>query len=201
VHALQHYDFVWPWSDCYDLGPNGEHVDLHRSFGRIWWERKPILPGAKCAAGGYQFAHPGYALATTRQALEWVGGLIETAALGAADYHMALALIGRVEDSIHSGVTAGYRRPLLAWQARANHHIKGNVSYVSGTIEHGWHGPKAARNYVGRWDVLVRNAFDPDSDLKRNTSGVLELAGNKPGLAHDLDAYFRARDEDSNSLT
>jgi len=29
---------------------------------------------------------------------------------------------------------------------------------------------------------------------------VLELAGNKPDLRRDLDGYFRARDEDSNTL-
>jgi hypothetical protein len=29
---------------------------------------------------------------------------------------------------------------------------------------------------------------------------VLELAGNKPQLRSDIDRYFRARDEDSNSL-
>jgi len=30
--------------------------------------------------------------------------------------------------------------------------------------------------------------------------GVLELAGNKPELRRDLDAYFRQRDEDANTL-
>jgi hypothetical protein len=79
-------------------------------------------------------------------------------------------------------------------------HIAGNISYVAGSIEHMWHGAKAKRDYVGRWDILARNAFDPATDLKRNTWGVLELAGNKPDLRRDLDGYFRARDEDSNTL-
>ena len=35
VHALQQYDVVQPWSDCYDLGPNDEHLQVHRAFCRL----------------------------------------------------------------------------------------------------------------------------------------------------------------------
>ena len=149
---------------------------------------------------GYAFAHPGYAWAATRQALNWVGGLVETAALGAADHHMALALVGRVRESVPGGIAPGYLSPLLLWQERAAHHVCGNIGYVPGTIEHAWHGSKDRRRYVDRWDVLVRHRFDPTTDLKRNTDGVFELAGNKPELRRDIDAYFRQRDEDSNTL-
>ncbi|MBV9758442.1 MAG: hypothetical protein JO047_15450, partial [Alphaproteobacteria bacterium] len=96
VHALQLYDIVQPWSDCYDLGPDDDHLDAHRSFCRLWHEGKPILPAGRT---GYCFAHPGYAWAARRQTLDWLGGLIETAILGAADHHMALALIGRAHES------------------------------------------------------------------------------------------------------
>ncbi|HTW27887.1 MAG TPA: hypothetical protein VME92_12225 [Acetobacteraceae bacterium] len=197
VHALQQYDFVQPWADCYDLGPNDEHLQAHRSFCRLFHHRRPIVPSGKA---GYEFAHPGYAWAATRTALEWVGGLIESAALGAADHHMALALIGRVRESAPGGISEGYMAPLLRWQERAERHICRNISYVAGTIEHGWHGSKDKRRYVDRWQVLTRHAFDPATDLKRNTSGVFELAGNKPELRHDIDLYFRQRDEDANSL-
>jgi hypothetical protein len=194
VHALQLYDVVQPWSDCYDLGPHDEHVQLHRSFCRQWCDGQPV---GECYG---VFAHPGYAWAATRQALEWLGGLIETAALGAADHHMALALAAKVERSIPGNLSAGYRRPLLAWQQRASQHITGNLGVVRGTIEHQWHGAKARRRYVERWDVLARHGFDPDADLRRNTHGVLELACNKPELRRAMEAYFRQRDEDSNSM-
>jgi hypothetical protein len=199
VHALQQYDVVQPWSDCYDLGPDDDHLHAHRSFCRLWADRQPIVQGPN-AAGSYQFGHPGYAWAYTRQALDWLGGLVETAALGAADHHMALALIGRVAESVPGNLKESYKAPLYRWQQRAMQHIAGNISYVAGSIEHMWHGSKTKRDYVGRWDILARNAFDPTTDLKRNTWGVLELAGNKPDLRRDLDGYFRARDEDSNTL-
>jgi hypothetical protein len=197
VHALQHYDIVQPWSDCYDLGPDDDHLDAHRSFCRLWHEGKPIVPAGR---PGYCFAHPGYAWAARRQTLDWLGGLIETAILGAADHHMALALIGRAQESVPGGVSAGYMAPLLRWQERAARHLCGNIGFVLGTIEHAWHGPKAGRRYVDRWSILVRHGFDPQRDLKRNLSGVLELAGNQPELARDIDHYFRGRDEDATTL-
>jgi hypothetical protein len=194
VHALQQYDVVQPWSDCYDLGPNDEHLQVHRSFCRLVCDDAPI------ASNSYTFAHPGYAWAATRRSLTLLGGLIETAALGAADHHMALALVGRVRESVPAAIDDGYLRPLLQWQDRARQHLAGNIGYVPGSIEHDWHGTKAKRAYVDRWSTLLRNNFDPETDLIRNTWGVLELAGNKPQLRFDIDRYFRARDEDSNSL-
>jgi len=194
VHALQQYDLVQPWSDCFDLGPNDEFLQVHRAFCRQAHDGAPI------ASTAYTFAHPGYAWAATRRALTLLGGLIETAALGAGDHHMALALLGRVRESVPESMCDGYLRPLLRWQDRASQHIAGNIGYVAGSIEHDWHGAKAKRAYIDRWSTLLRNHFDPEVDLIRNTWGVLELAGNKPQLRLDIDRYFRTRDEDSNSL-
>ncbi|MGA2408840.1 MAG: hypothetical protein ABSG46_00425 [Candidatus Binataceae bacterium] len=196
INQLQQYEILQPWSDCYDLGPVGQHVEHHRSFCRQWWL------GAHVGGGGcYTFAHPGYAWAATRSAIDALGGLVETAAVGAGDHHMALALVGKVKMSVPGGVTAGYMRPLIQWQQRAGRHINENIGYLDGsTIEHSWHGRKDDRKYVQRWDIITRNEFDPDSDLKRNIWGVLELAGNKPNLRHDVDGYFRQRNEDANAI-
>ena len=199
--ALQHYHVIQPWSYCYDLGPKGEHIQTHRSFANLFYAKG--ASGIEQGPNGkpyYEFGHPGYAWAYTRQALEWVGGLVETAALGAADHHMALALVGKVGNSIPGNLTDGYKAPLYQWQGRAMPHIAGHIGALSGTIEHAWHGPKDKRAYVSRWDILHRNKFDPRTDMKRNTFGVMELAGNKPQLSHDIDAYFRSRDEDANSI-
>jgi hypothetical protein len=201
VHALQQHYIVQPWSDCYDLGPAGEHVEHHVSFCKLWATGKPIKQGPSCGKGTpYLFGHPGYAWAASRQALEWLGGLVDTAALGAADHHMALALLGRVMETVPGNLHSAYAAPLLRWQKRATQHINLNIGYVHGTIEHQWHGQKAKRAYVSRWDILSKHSFNPDTDLKRNLYGVTELAGNKPYLARDINLYHRSRDEDSNSL-
>ena len=197
VHALQLYDVVQPWSDCYDLGPDDDHLHAHKSFCRLYKEGKPIVPSG---APGYEFAHPGYAWAATRPALERLGGLLDIAALGAGDHHMALGLIGRAAESLPGGIHANYRRAVMRWQERAARFTCGNIGYVPGSIEHRWHGPKLARKYVDRWSILVKHHFDPEEDLKRNTSGLLELAGNKPEFHRDIEAYMRQRNEDATTL-
>jgi hypothetical protein len=49
--------------------------------------------------------------------------------------------------------------------------------------------------------MFLEHGFDPVTDLKRNTNGVLEFAGNKPALERAFDRYLRAREEDVNTLT
>jgi hypothetical protein len=199
VQALQRFEVVQPWVDCYDLGPNGEHLELHKSFCNLWQNQRPIVQGPNAKNGPYQFGHPGYAWAWRRSALAAVGMLPDSAVLGAADHHMALGLIGRVMESIPSNLTPGYIQPLVQWQKRAAH-LGMNIGCVPGTVEHGFHGSKVKRRYVERWDILHKWDFDPRSDLITNEYGVVELAGNKPGLRMDVERYFAERDEDTNSI-
>jgi hypothetical protein len=194
VYALQHYDFVQPWEHCLDLGPSGSILEMHHSFCRQWAQEPKTC--SMLGKSGYRFAHPGYAWAATRSALEATGGLIQTAVLGSGDHHQALCLIGKAELSFPKGVTEGYKAPILRWQDRCNKHINGNISYVPGTIRHLYHGQKRDRAYQSRWDILVKHKFDPYEDLKTNTSGIYELVGNKPELKRDIMSYFSSRQED-----
>lgn len=206
VEALQHYHVIQPWEHAYDLGPNGEHLQAEYSFcSRYYQGYEPTgaigitLWGKE--QGPYVFPHCGYAWCMTRQAFDWLGGLIETAVAGAADHHMAMCLIGQAYRSIHGQATKGYGDPIYAWQDRATAMIKGHIGYIPGTIEHLWHGRKKDRRYVDRWKILVENKFDPITDLKHNSYGVLELTGNKPNLTKDMDHYYRQRNEDHNSVS
>lgn len=195
VHALQQYNVIQPWSKCLDLGPNGEVMHLWHSFCR---QIKQDHPMSATDGHGYQYAHTGFAWAWRREALEWVSGLLDTAALGAGDHHMAWSLIGHADWTIPEGVTQGYRQPVKRWESEAKH-INQNLGYLHDSdIEHSWHGSKDGRKYKKRWSIIIDNQFDPQTDLKRNVWGVLELAGNKPRLRHELDRYFRERHEDSN---
>jgi hypothetical protein len=204
VHALQQYDWVQPWSDAYDLGPDDSHISHHKSFGRLFWEDKPVASCGpkhwKFDGGPYDYAHTGYAWAATRQSLEWVGGLIDFAAMGAGDHHMALSLVGRADRSMPGRVHPAYARRIYDWQRKALEHINQNFGFVWGTVEHPFHGGKANRKYVERWDMIVEEQFNPDVDIKRNVFGVMELTGNKPRLRHLLDVYFKSRNEDANTF-
>ena len=123
--------------------------------------------------------------------------------LGGGDSHMAYGLLQQTElAKLHLemlGATDSYRRYLATWQANAAR-LKKNVGYMEGSLLHKWHGPKAKRGYNSRWKILETNKFDPFTDLMPDHQGVLRLTGTKPQLRDDLRAYFRSRQEDSDSL-
>jgi hypothetical protein len=202
VHALQQYSIVQPWSDVYLLGPREQHISHSRSFCRVWHEGGQVVPtGAKCwdkDGGYYPYAHPGLAWAIRRRCFNEVGGLIQSAVVGSGDNHTALALVGHADRSYPARISEGYKRPILAWQQRALRHINKDIGFVLGTVEHLWHGRTIDRKYWDRWELFIRHGFDPDTDLKINSYGVMELAGNKPALTHDIDLYMRQRNEDGN---
>ncbi len=209
VAALQHYRVVQPWRDCYDLGPDDSHQDHWRSFCHQYVHGHPIVVGEgqdfhKFWIGGggqHHYPHPGYMWAIGREALNLIGGLFEYGGMGAADHHQAVAMLGMASRSFPSDVSPSYKAMLEAWQRRARHAINGRIGYVAGTIEHRFHGAKVNRQYWDRWQMFLRHGFDPISDLKRNTWGVLEFAGNKPELEHEWDQYLRSRREDDNFVS
>jgi hypothetical protein len=205
LNALDLYPVIQPWDAAYDLGPHDEHIQTHKSFASMWHAGKLVAAsGSKFWAfngGPYAYPHPGYAWAWQRTALNRIGGLFEFGGMGSGDHHMALGMIGQYEASLPGGVTVGYRNAVASWASRATVEIHGKLGFVHGTIEHPFHGRKGDRGYQARWDMFLDNGFDPATDLKRNTYGVLEFAGNKPNLERDFDNYLRTREEDVNTLT
>jgi hypothetical protein len=209
VQQLQHYDLVQMFDFAEDIGfgPH-QHLNIERSFmlayhnmlrGTMRGEPRKPNPHGKHPYGGW-WGHTGYAWAARRSAWDKLGGLIDSCILGSADHTMACALIGSVKSSFPPQTTAAFQRGLIAWGDRAENHILRNVGYVPGKILHHFHGPKANRDYVGRWEILKRNSFNPDTDLKRDWQGLWQLTGNKPRLRDELRMYFRQRNEDSNDL-
>jgi hypothetical protein len=203
VRALQHYRVVQPWENCYDLGPGGSHLAVWRSFCRQYVHGHPIVVGAgekfsQFWGAEHEYPHSGYCWAARRSTLNAIGSLFEYGGMGAADHHQAVAFLGRVRHSFPAGVAPSYAVSLAAWESRALHAVNGRIGYLPGTIEHRFHGQKQNRQYWDRWQMFLRHGFDPLTDLKRNTWGVLEFAGNKPGLEHEWDQYLRMRWEDDN---
>jgi hypothetical protein len=204
VEHLQHYRVLQTWTRALDLGPNDSLIGVHHSFASQYLEGAPLVACGKNFwkfDGGYaEYPHSGYFWACRRELLDWTGGLFELAGMGSADHHMALAFAGLVERSWPHGTSEAYKRHLLRWQERARRFVNGRIGVVPGIIEHRFHGAKQNRGYLGRWEMFVKHGFDPDTDLKRNSFGVLEWAGNKPELEREWDLYLRARREDDNCL-
>lgn len=194
MHQLQHFPVVQPWSDCADLGFQGNILQHFKSFGIQHQRRVPKQkhPNQK----EYQYAHSGFAWCCTRQFFEAIEGLMDFPILGSADHHMAFGMIGEVMDTVHGGMSDAFKRKAKEWEAKAMRACKREVGFVMGRIEHGFHGPKKRRYYRERWQILIDHAFNPDTDLVKDGQGVLQLVG-KPALEQAIRLYNRSRYEDS----
>lgn len=197
LHQLQHYMVVQMWQTALDIGPGGEALKLHNGFmfnylRGVHEQTSNPYYGKKAYVG-----HPGYAWAARREAIEAVGGLMDFPILGSGDHHMAMALIGRVDECRPDKANIVYKTELKLWQDRAETIIKRDVGYVPGTLVHMWHGKKRDRRYVDRWQILIENDYNPMTDVKRDWQGLWQLSGNKPRLRDDIRQYFRSRNEDS----
>ena len=198
IEMLQHHPIVQPWSHCIHMGPDSQVITQHKSFGFCNVSNvKRQTPGSY----GGEFWHPGFAWAARVDVLQAAGGLIDWSALGAGDHHMALAMIGKAQEGPPNGLGESYYELLNQWQSRIYPLIQGDVGYVKGTILHHWHGRLADRKYQERWVIMQKHKFDPRKHLKKNMYGVLEFTDEIPeGLVEDFRNYFKAREEDANTM-
>jgi hypothetical protein len=193
LHQLQHFEVVQPWQHCADLGAQGSIMQTHESFGYVHQrgvqkQRAPFEP--------YAYAHSGFAWACTRKFWEAVGGLLDFCILGSADHHMAWAMIGDTDGTIHRKMSPSFFAKVRDWQERAMRVTQGQIGFTPGRIEHAFHGPKKRRYYRERWQILVDHGFDPVRDLMYDEQGLVQLVG-KPALEQALRVYNRSRFEDS----
>ncbi len=203
IHQLQHYMVVQMWENAIDLGPTGQTISQHVSFVKQYLDGKPYCYGGP-RPHYYAMWHPGFAWAARREAIDHLGGLIDTAILGAGDNHMAHALVGRVDETMADGLTDAYKNQVRVWQERSERFIRRDVGIVPGSIVHDWHGKKKDRKYHDRWKILVDRKYNPETDIKRDYQGLYQLQDHGDlrsiGLRDDIRKYFRARNEDSIDL-
>jgi hypothetical protein len=202
LHKLQHYHVIQMFSHAIDLGPKFEPLQQFTGFvysylsGGQYPKRKANKSGYYYMAGGHNW-HPGYAWAARRSAISDLGGLGDIGILGSSDHHMATAFIGRVDDSIHSDMSDSYKTYWHRWQDRAEKYIKRNIGFMDGLLCHYWHGNKKNRKYVDRWQILIKNKFDHELDLKKDVQGIYQLTERSISLRDDIRMYFEQRNEDS----
>lgn len=254
IQKLQHYDFIQPFSQARDLGPNYEMLPENYphangvSFVQSWKDgdlaenlsfKKPVTQtvtavpqtiladlaalGAdakKIAADvakitrdiedpyyggeGPRRVFPGLVWAATRKAWNDVGGLIDFAIWGGADWAMAHALVGRRQGMMHSGLHPNYKAMTTEWADRADKHIRHNVGVMDGAIFHSWHGKKTSRGYGEKHRILARVGFDPIRHLKRDSQGLYQLHDDGSATFTELRDEMRRiaheRNEDSTDI-
>lgn len=202
-HALQHYEFVQMWATMINVDeeqnaigcPQNSFMYTHLAYGAS----DPEGPKTEYHRG---FGAPGLAWAANVDALDKVGGLIDFCILGAADWYMSCGLVGALGDAFrrHANSSPAFIERLMQWQTLAERHIKRDVGYVPGTVWHDWHGHKRNRQYQTRNNILLRANYNPNTDLKYDSFGLLQLETWEPRqirLRDDIRQYFRQRNEDS----
>jgi len=221
VHQLQHYHVVQMFRYAHDLGPNNETIEnaprtgfVYRYFHSEFTETsysKPyqtnfnkglVLPDYY-GDFGIMGWHPGYAWATTKDAWNHMGGLIDYAILGNGDLHMAAGWIGQIHRTFHGDMLKNnprFAEKLLEWQDRCEKYILHDVGYVDGSLLHYWHGKKAARGYQDRSKIITQHKYNPDIHLKVDHQGMYQLTDKNIMLRDDIRRYFRSRSEDSIDL-
>jgi hypothetical protein len=198
IRQLQTHPVVQMFASVVNMGPDGQVIDFHHSFCHTY--AKNGYKTHDCNGYTGKNGHPGFCWAFTRKAFNDLGGLIDWAILGSADFHMCKAFVGEALTSLDKRTSHAYRRRVKHWQERAQRVVKGNIGYVDGTILHGFHGRFANRKYVERWQILFDCNFDPDNDIKYDEHGLLMYDHPDPRLPLMIKHYFEQRNEDSIDL-
>ena len=187
---LQDADVVQMWHTAVNLGPHEEALKIDKSFAYMFvGSGTPWTQTDK-----YGFWHPGYAWACTRAAFQKMGGLPDWAILGSGDRHLAMSLAGLGQTSCPGTIHENYKMMLKLYEKSLKNF---KVSWVDGTIIHFWHGSFADRRYKERWDILIKNAFDPFEDIGYTDEGIVQLTEKGRRFEKFLDDYFIGRKEDS----
>lgn len=157
-------------------------------------------PGIVYAGAETKNARPGLAWAARRSLLAKTG-LLDTHIMGGGDNMMYFAAMGFFNTYMLSRTNITWRRAYLEWAAPFYREIKGNLGNIEGDVAHLYHGTYADRQYVERWMILSRNAFNPTKDIRINKAGIWEWASDKPELHDSVAEYFEERKEDEQWIT
>lgn len=217
-HQLQHYQFVQMWEYLIDLDIKHNPIGVpNRGFmanvidhgsPNVFRTRKITLGvsdynESKEIQEIISWGAPGLAWAANIEAFNMVGGLMDFSILGANDWYFAHALLGTLQVNTNDYSGMRYLERMLHQQELCRRWIKRDVGFVPGIVYHDFHGKKANRFYSTRGKILVDANYNPDTDIKYDAYGMIQLETweDRQILLRDrIRAYFRARNEDSIDL-
>lgn len=198
IEALKESEFVQLFETAIHMGPHEEAMKIDKSFG--YMHKKSNTEWRSDCKYGYW--HCGFAWACNRYAYDKTNGLIDYSILGSGDYHMAMALINKVEESFpreKEKIHPSYYQKLKDYEALIRIY-KIRLSYTPGTILHHWHGRREDRKYVERWNILYEHNYNPDEDIEYDEDGLLNLSNYGKRMEIDIMQYFIERREDNMNL-
>lgn len=127
-------------------------------------------------------------------------GFYDAMVVGSGDRAIVWAGYGRYEDTIgRLRLNPARAAHYLDWAQRFHADVQGNVGGVAGRVYHLWHGNLPNRRYGARHADFANIAFDPETDIHRDSNGILQWASGRPDLEAFARTYFASRQEDGAS--
>lgn len=96
----------------------------------------------------------------------------------------------------HRNQSESYTADFINWAYQWSEVIEKNVDYVSLQISDLYHGQRANRKYLDRKNILFKHQYNPDTDIKIDSSGCLSWTENTIDLQNDIKSYFFSRKDD-----
>jgi hypothetical protein len=144
--------------------------------------------------------HPGGAWGANRNLWKW-GGLYPYAIMGGGDTVFIYTIFGfDFSGASYEHLNIGENSTFLEyinWKKKIMSYIKPeDVSYISGSFIHEWHGDRDNRGYNTRHKILER--IDLNTNVILNNNRIIELRGISKRSTYDqILGYFENRDEDA----
>ena len=225
LHLLQHYQIIQMFSHLIDINQDGQPVNQSPAVSMVYQRTQDIIPRLEGAqkkkslvADAYDYLHamwtgerqkpgtakrpwgcPGGAWAYRKDALNQLGGLMDFSIIGSADWYMAKALFGEVEEILDPRWHNNYKMLCREWQNNAAA-LQKDIGYMKGTVLHLWHGAKSDRGYGVRVKQMADTHFDPLHDIRRDWQGLYQLTGSNTDLRDWIRERARMRNEDADQV-
>ncbi|MFH1726901.1 MAG: hypothetical protein ABIA04_00595 [Pseudomonadota bacterium] len=114
--------------------------------------------------------------------------------VGGGDTVMANAMIGNKYHSLAISRVESLKLDFSNWFNVVYNAVNGSIYYLDSTCYHFWHGYQKRKKHVLRYNILEKNNFDPQNDVKISENQCLEWSTDKSALINDVSKYFQDRD-------
>lgn len=125
-------------------------------------------------------------------------GLFDKAIIGGGDTHNVYGLFQQ-KRYYRGGYadTPSFREEVEKWASPQREMWTGKtLPVISNQLIHLFHGSQKNRNYASRHDILTKNLFDPQKDIRINEDGIWEWATGKFRMHKAVAEHFEKRKED-----
>jgi hypothetical protein len=195
IQNLKTYDVVQLYKTVAYLNENGD-FDLNMNLPY----HKPLSPGFvyKCLKEKrHVFAPTGFGWGINKNFYNRIVSFFEFGIVGGGDFIFAVAAtqsyeFAKTSASFKDLPSKNYSDKLISYYELFK---DCKTSYINGLICHQWHGDLTQRQYEPRWNIVLKNKFDPEIHVSKNVEGVIYLNSSAQQFEKEIIEYFKKRND------